>query len=205
MILCKHFSAASQAAQTLLCSAAETACHCTHFELKKPQQAHKIVIILCPLCPGAWHHWEELSSILWTLLLQVLVHTDEFLSQLASYQGWSAQLSKPFLEREIPSSSPFVIFVALCWTCSSYWGAHNRTQLSSCGLDHLPWPAGTAVPVYLNTQEEWIWIPASFPPPPQPALHYGILMCLEVVVVSGNNYISFRLSFSLSMMEKYVS
>lgn len=64
---------------------------------------------------------------------------------------------------------------------------------------HLQWT---------GTSSTWSGCTRSFRPP-QPASHYNThyhkLVCLNMATVSSNNYISFRLSFSLSMMEKYVS
>lgn len=104
--------------------------------------------------PVTGQHWKQPASIFIALSLQVFVNIDETLLRLLFSRLNIPDLSA-FPHRWDAPFSPFIIFMALCWTPSGssmfalYCRIQNWIQGFTYGLiraeeeekNHLPWPA----------------------------------------------------------------
>ena len=105
-------------------------------------------------CPVSGHQWEKSDSISFTSPYQVFLNISKIpLSPLFSRLNKTLSCS---LYSYVRCSSPLIIFMPLCWTCSSismsllYWGAQGCTQhpsRASLVLDRGEWspPVASAV------------------------------------------------------------
>lgn len=94
-------------------------------------------------CPFIGCHWEDSGFIFFSLSHQLFIDIQKTsLSFLCSRLLFSGSSSLSFSLCEW-CSSPLIIFITLCWTCSSiamslsYWRAQNRTRHSLTRTEYM--------------------------------------------------------------------